>query len=180
MNLKSELNRLAGTAQKVVVMEHPTLQQLSQEAVVRQAKKITADPSHILTTHYTLNMSYSHRVDVIGSQLNSSADIKTYSSLFQWISSSEAIRRGGMPRGRGGMYLAIVLCACVLCLSMYVLYYMYSYVAALFQDKPTGRRRDRAKMKDRLLWSREKMSVGDDRLIGYKWTKERHEYFYTS
>ena len=32
----------------MVVMEHPTLQQLSEEAVVRQAKKITADPSHIL------------------------------------------------------------------------------------------------------------------------------------
>ena len=48
MKLKSELNRLAGTALKMVVMEHPTLQQLSEEAVVRQAKKITADPSHIL------------------------------------------------------------------------------------------------------------------------------------
>ena len=52
---KSEINRLAQTAMKVMgVREHPTLKAIFEESVIRKAKKIVADPSHVLYSEYEL------------------------------------------------------------------------------------------------------------------------------
>ena len=52
---KSQINRLAHTALKVTgVREHPTLQAIFEETVLRQARKIIADPSHVLNSEYEL------------------------------------------------------------------------------------------------------------------------------
>ena len=52
---KSQINRLAHTALKVMgVREHPTLQAIFEETVLRQARKIVADPSHVLYSEYEL------------------------------------------------------------------------------------------------------------------------------
>ena len=39
------------------VREHPTLQALFGETVLRQAKRIIADPSHVLNSEYKLLLS---------------------------------------------------------------------------------------------------------------------------
>ena len=36
------------------VREHPTLQAIFEETVLRQARKIVADPSHVLNSEYEL------------------------------------------------------------------------------------------------------------------------------
>ena len=52
---KSQINRLAHTAMKVMgVRGHSTLQTIFEETVLRNAKKIIADPSHILYSEYEL------------------------------------------------------------------------------------------------------------------------------
>ena len=55
VKIKSQINSLVKTALKVVgVKEHPTLQTIFEETVLRQARKITTDPSHVLYSEYDL------------------------------------------------------------------------------------------------------------------------------
>ena len=55
VNLKSQINRLVSTALKVMgVRDHPTPQEISQGTVLRQARNIIADPSHVLNPEYEL------------------------------------------------------------------------------------------------------------------------------
>ena len=52
---KAQINRLAQIALKVMgVREHPTLQAIFEESVVKKAKRIIADPSHVLHSEYEL------------------------------------------------------------------------------------------------------------------------------
>ena len=63
---KSQINRLAHTAMKVMgVREHPSLQTIFEDTVLRQANKIIADPSHVLNSEFKLLPSGSrYRVPV--------------------------------------------------------------------------------------------------------------------
>ena len=52
---KAQINRLARIALKVMgVREHPTFQAIFEESVVKKAKRIIADPSHVLHSEYEL------------------------------------------------------------------------------------------------------------------------------
>lgn len=55
VKLKSQINRLALSALKVMgVREHPTIQAIFEDTVLRQARKIIEDPSHVLNSEYKL------------------------------------------------------------------------------------------------------------------------------
>lgn len=66
VKLKAEINKLVCSAFKGMgERERPTLQQLLEETVVGQARKITANPSHVLHSQGCF-----HLINVTGSQLN--------------------------------------------------------------------------------------------------------------
>ena len=62
VKLKADINKLVCTAFKGMgVREHPTLQQLLEKTVVRQARKINADPLYVLCSQgcfYPINVTW--------------------------------------------------------------------------------------------------------------------------
>lgn len=55
VKLKSQINRLVHTAMKVMgVRDYPFLQTLFEKTIVKQSRKIIADPSHVLYSEYEL------------------------------------------------------------------------------------------------------------------------------
>ncbi len=52
VKVKSQINRLTRSALKIVgVRDYPTLQAIYEESVLRQARKIIEDPSHVLNRY---------------------------------------------------------------------------------------------------------------------------------
>ncbi len=72
---KSEINKLVHPAMKAMgVREDPPIQKLFEQNVIRQARRIIADPSHVLSSEYDLLPS----VDVTESQSNKKGHLHRY------------------------------------------------------------------------------------------------------